>query len=189
MRKKTWAVLITLLAAVGGTSGSIKGALPDDTDCTGTPPNAVMTLPAPLAKWGQISCTPFGHVLASHKDWIWILPTVRKPVFVPSQMVDRMPQPLGNKSYFTKIDVMRISGDEFTRAYETFHEGFDPNEVTPDGYRVDLTSVSGKTVRLYFFDYDTYAWGMECRETKCERDSRFMILDKDHMPSPREPSI
>lgn len=186
-RRKCAALTVALLFAMSTGSGSTRAA--GDGDCTGTPPDAVMTLPAPLGKWGQISCTPFGHVLTSQKDWIWILPTVRRPVFVPSQMVDRLPQPLGNKSYFTKIEVARIRGEEFASAYETFHEGFDANELTPDGYRVDLTSVSGKKVRLYFFDYDTYAWAMECREAKCERDSRFMILDKDHMPLPREPSI
>ena len=182
------ALLVALIVAVGAPIGSAR-AVPDDGDCKGTPPEAVMILPAPLSKWGEISCTPFGHVLTSRKDWIWILPTVRQPIFVPSQMVDRLPQLLGNKSYFTRIEMMRIGGEEFASAYDTFHEGFDPNETIPDGYRVDLTSASGKTVRLYFFDYDTYAWGMECRDAKCERDSRFMILDKDHMPLPREPSI
>jgi hypothetical protein len=182
------ALLVALVLSVTSLIGSAR-AVPDDSDCNGTPPQAVMGLPAPLSKWGEISCTPFGHVLASRKGWIWILPTVRRPVFVPSQMVDRLPKPLGNKSYFTKIEIARIAGEEFASAYETFHQGFDPNETTPDGYRVDLTSVSGKTVRLYFFDYDTYAWGMECPEDKCERDSRFMILDKDHVPTPRGPAI
>jgi hypothetical protein len=182
------ALLVALIIALSSLLGSAR-AVPDDSDCNGTPPQAVMGLPAPLSKWGEISCTPFGHVLTSHKDWIWILPTVRRPIFVPSQMVDRLPQLLGNKSYFIAIEMTRIGGEEFASAYDTFHEGFDSSETMPDGYRVDLTSVSGKTVRLYFFDYDTYAWGMECREDKCERDSRFMILDKDHMPTLREPTI
>ena len=187
MAKGRYALAATLLLAA--TTTGVGSPQASEEDCTGSPPQAVMTLPQPLAKWGRITCTAFGHVLASHEGWLWFLPTVQRPVFVPSQMVDRMPQPLGNKSYFTKIEVMRVQGEELEKAYNTFHEGFDPKETMPDGYRVDLTSVSGKSVRLYFFDYDTYAWGMECRTEACDRDSRFMVLDKDHMPLPREPSI
>ncbi len=42
---------------------------------------------------------------------------------------------------------------------------------------------------MYFFDYDTYAWGIECGESDCDRDSRFAILDKEHKPQLRQPSI
>ncbi len=161
----------------------------DENDCSGSPPDAVMRLPKPLDKWGEIACTPFGHVLTSRKGWLWVLPAAREPVIVPSQMVDRMPKPLGNKSYFVSIEATRVNGDEFEAAYQVFHQGFDSHETLPDGYRVDLVSVSGKAMRLYFFDYDTYAWGMECMGGVCERNSRFMILDKDHMPAPRGPSI
>ena len=181
------AALVAFLFAAALGTGSLHAS--DESDCVGSPPEAVMTLPAPLDKWGEIACTPFGHVLTSKKGWLWILPTVRRPIFLPSQMVDRFPAPLGNKSYFTKIEAARISGDEFTRVYQIFHEGFDPNETRPDGYRVELTSVSGQTLRVYFFDYDTYAWGIECRAGGCDRGTRFMILDKDHMPTPREPTI
>lgn len=161
----------------------------DDTDCTGSPPQAVMTLPKPLDKWGEVACTIFGHVLTSKKGWLWMLPALRQPVMLPSQMVDRMPKPLGNTSYFTSIEVVRVNGDEFEAAYQTFHQGLDPHETLPEGYRVDLLSVSGKTMRLYFFDYNTYAWGMECPGTICNRNSRFVILDQAHMPKPLGSSI
>lgn len=161
----------------------------DESDCSGSPSAAVMTLPKPLDKWGKIACTQFGHVLASRENWVWMMPRQRTPVIVPSQMVDRMPAPLGNKSYFTAIEVTRVSGKEFEEAYKTFHRGFDERETKPDGYRADLTSVSGKHLTIYFFDYDTYAWGMECIAGVCEANSRFMILDKDHMPIERGSSI
>ena len=179
--------LVAFLAALGAGLTSPRAA--DETDCTGSPNEAIMTLPAPLDKWGQVSCTPFGHVLSSRKGWVWLLPTGSRPVIVPSQMVDRMPRVLGNKSYFTGIEVARVKGEEFDRVYEIFHEGFDPKEVMPDGYRVDLTSVSGKTMRLYFFDYDSYAWGIECPAYQCNRETRFAILDQKHVPLAREPSI
>jgi hypothetical protein len=187
MAKRFFAHLLVASVLVASGVGSPKAA--DETDCTGSPPQAVMTLPKPLDKWGQIACTQFGHVLASRKGWLWVLPRERSPVMLPSQMVDRMPAPLGNKSYFTSIEVARVNGQEFEEVYRTFHDGFDAQETLPDGYRVDLTSVSGKKMRLYFFDYDTYAWGMECLGDVCDRNSRFMILDKDHMPQPRGPSI
>jgi hypothetical protein len=184
-RTRALVLAVFVFAAMG--AGSSRAT--DETDCTGSPPQAVMTLPKPLDKWGEIACTQFGHVLTSRKGWLWVLPRERSPVMVPSQMVDRMPAPLGNKSYFTSIEIVRVNGTEFEEVYQTFHEGFDPHETLPDGYRVDLVSVSGKKTRLYIFDYDTYAWGMECLGTICEPSSRFMILDKDHMPTARGPSI
>ena len=36
---------------------------------------------------------------------------------------------------------------------------------------------------------DIITWGMECPGDVCNRDSRFMILDKEHMPKPRGSSI
>jgi hypothetical protein len=160
-----------------------------DNDCQGSPSAAVMTLPAPLSKWGRVSCTPFGHVLASREGWVWVLPAGGSTVIIPSQLDVRSPRPLGNHSYFTKIEVKRVTGEEFDEAYETFHKGLDDKEPKPDGYRVDLETASGKSLRMYFFDYDTYAWGMECTESDCDPDSSFAILDKEHKPQLRQPSI
>ena len=179
--------LLMLAASISVIGAPGKAA--DESDCTGSPSAAVMTLPKPLDKWGRIACTQFGHVLTSHDGWLWVMPRERVPVIVPSQMVDRMPAPLGNKSYFTAIEVTRVSGEEFQEAYRTFHRGFDQREAMPNGYRADLISVSGKKLTIYFFDYETYAWGMECIAGVCAGNSRFMILDKDHMPVPRGSSI
>lgn len=99
------------------------------------------------------------------------------------------PQLLGNRSYFTRIEIMRVRGAEFDEAYTTFREGMDLREVPPDGYRADLTSISGKTMRVYFFDYDTFAWGMSCPDNNCVQDLRFIMLDKSREPLPRRPPI
>ena len=158
-------------------------------DCAGSPPQAVMTLPAPLDKWGQIDCTPYGHVLAGRGNWTWIWPDGSGTVFIPSQLVMNNPQRLGNRSYFTQIEIMRVRGAEFDEAYETFREGMDLRETPPDAYRADLTSVSGRVMRVYFVDYDTYAWGMSCPDNNCVQDSRFLMLDKTREPLPRQPPI
>jgi hypothetical protein len=158
-------------------------------DCVGSPEDAVTKLPMPLAKWGQIACTPIGHVLMSRENWVWIMPDASGMVLVPSQIVDKEPEEVGNKSYFTKIDVQPVKGDEFNQVYGTFHIGFDDKEVKPDAYQVDLATASGKTLRMYFFDYDSYAWGMTCPENKCDIETRFMVLDKNHRPEPRQPAI
>jgi len=89
--------------------------------CTGTPKDAIMSLPSPLDKWGRIICTPYGHVIASRERWIWSQPTTYSPVFIPSQMVHDNPEQLGNASYFAKIDMRKISGDEYDEAYRAFH--------------------------------------------------------------------
>jgi hypothetical protein len=158
-------------------------------DCVGSPPEAVMTLPPPLGKWGQIACTPYGHVLQGRGNWVWIWPDGSGTVFIPSQLVMNNPEIVGNRSYFTNIEVSAVRGLEFDQAYATFREGIDGKETPPDVYRADLTSVSGRVMRVYFFDYDSYAWGMSCPDNNCVQDSRFAILDRTREPVPRRPPI
>lgn len=145
-------------------------------DCAGTPAEAVVNLPSPLDKWGQIACTSYGHVITNKNGWIWSQPGSYSPVFIPSQMVRENPQKLGSESYFTGIDMASVEGDEFDNAYRALIEGLDTDDTRPQGYRLDATSVSGKRLKLYFFDYDESVWGIWCRE-ECDPLSRFMILD------------
>lgn len=185
-RRWSWLILLVLIVSVqpGPPRAAAVG------DCTGSSPEAVMTLPPPLNKWGQITCTPYGHVLAARGNWTWIWPDGSGTVFIPSQLVMSNPQPLGNRSYFTHVEVMRVRGAEFDEAYATFREGLDVlREVPPDVYRADLTSVSGKVMKVYFFDYDSFAWGMSCPDNNCVQDSRFIMLDRTREPLPRQPPI
>jgi hypothetical protein len=172
------------LAAIGLIAffAALNAAAAKADSCDGTPPVAVMTLPQPLSKWGTIVCTTYGHIISNHEGWIWSNPGSYSPVFIPAQMVKKDPAPLGNKSYFTKIDVQKVSGDEFQTAYQAYHNGFTADARLPDGYRLDVTSVSGRALRLYFFDYGTYVWGIWCPDGKCDTVSRFMILDMSHKP-------
>ena len=77
-----------------------------------------------------------------------------------------------------------VTGDEFERAYEVFHAGFDPKDAKPTGYRLDVTTMDGKDIRLYMFDYFTYGWGMACSKEQCDRSSRFVMLDMNQDPQP-----
>lgn len=127
-------------------------------DCTGTPADAVTKLPMPLAVWGKITCTPFGHVIEANDGWIWSSPGAYSPVFMPSQIVRANPEEVGNKSYFTKISLTKVTDDASRTAYEAFNKGFGTDEISPVRYRLDLTSVSGKTITQYFFDYGNSIW-------------------------------
>ena len=187
MGRRPWLFLLVLSVCVGLGGPPPRAAAVGD--CSGSPPEAVMTLPAPLSKWGQITCTPYGHVLAGRGNWTWIWPDGSGTVFIPSQLVMTNPQLLGNRSYFTNVEIMRVRGAEFDEAYATFREGLDLQETPPDVYRADLTSVSGKVMRVYFFDYDTFAWGMSCPDNNCVQDSRFIMLDRTREPLPRQPPI
>ena len=157
-------------------------------DCAGSPQRAVMKLTFPLNKWAQVLCTKYGHVLASHDGWVWILPSAG-PVLVPSQLSMGDPKEVGNTFYFTKIEVTQIKGEEFNEAYGTLMKNLDKNEVKPDGYRVEISTSAGDSLKLDFFDYDTYAWGMDCSGEGCDIETRFIVLDKNHQPEPRHPSI
>jgi len=190
MAQREWVVSISALTIIAGLKVvSPAAAVENAHDCTGSPPDAVMTLPAPLSKWGRIVCTPYGHMLAGRDGWMWIMPEIFETVLIPAQVPEKEPEQVGNKIYFTKVDVYKVKGSEFDNAYKVFHTGFDDKEVKPDGYRVELTTDQGKSLMMYFFDYDTYAWGMSCPDSKCEMETRFMILDKNTPPKPREPSI
>lgn len=151
-------------------------------DCVGTPADAAVDLPFPLDKWAQIVCTPYGHIISNKNSWIWSYPGGYAPVFIPSQMVQNDPKELGNNSYFAKIDMTSVGGDEFLNAYSVFHAGLDPTEAKPSGYRLDVTSNSGESLKFYFFDYGDSAWGIWCRET-CDPKLRFMMLDMSKRPS------
>ncbi len=146
-------------------------------DCGTSPPDAVLVLPPPLDRWGQIVCTPFGHVLTSHPDWIWNYPGGFVPAMFPSQMVDGDPEPVGNESYFTSIVIAQVDDAEYRHAYEVMHRGFAPDGTQPVGYRVDLTSVSGRTQRLYLLDYGDVGWGISCANGECDQKSSFMMFD------------
>lgn len=160
-------------------SGSIAAPVGD---CAGTPSEAVVNLPSPLDAWGQIACTPYGHILSNKEGWIWSYPGAYAPVFIPSQMVKASPLELRNKSYFTSIKMTRVDGQEFAAAYSAFHAGFDENDATPVGYRLDAKAVSGNAVKLYFFDYGDSAWGIWCPDA-CDPKSSFMILNMAKQPN------
>jgi hypothetical protein len=151
-------------------------------ECGLMPAAAVTELPQPLAKWGILLCTRYGQILTNHTGWIWSYPTAYSPVFVPSQIVTDNPAPLGANSYFTKITLTQVEGDDFKNSYEAFHYHFAPDKQMPVGYRLVLQSVSGKALILYFFDYGSSAWGIWCPSGKCDSSSRFMILDMAHHP-------
>ncbi|MEX0839054.1 MAG: hypothetical protein WD034_05920 [Parvibaculum sp.] len=165
-------VLLVLLAVP---VVAIPGDAEEDKACEGSPSDAVMGLPAPVNRWGGIFCTPYGHVVASLPGWIWTQPGAYAPVFIPSQMVRDNPQPVGNTSYFTAISAVRIEGAEYDEALGAMLPGV-REEGRPEGYRLDLTSVSGRKLKIVFFDYGHHAWAIWCRET-CDPMSIFMLLN------------
>lgn len=177
-----WASAVRYLAALvllalGGTAQAQSGS-----DCAGSPPDAVTTLPSPLSSWGQVVCTPYGHIITNQEGWIWSNPGSYSPVMIPAQMVQTNPEPLGNSSYFTRISFTPVEGKEYATAHEAINKGFDEEEMMPKGYRLDVTSVSGKSLKLYFFEAGDSIWGIWCRED-CDTGSRFMLLNMQKKPN------
>ena len=150
-------------------------------NCADAPAGAVTSLPEPLAKWGALACTRSGYIISNNPDWIWTYPGAFAPVILPSQMAQGDPAPLGNGSFFTRIAMTKVDGEEFQLAYSAFHEGFAPDTEQPVGYRLDLSSVSGQTLKLYFFDYRVRVWGIRCPD-KCDRGTRFVLLNMNKSP-------
>ena len=108
------------------------------------------------------------------------------PVYIPAQMVVKDPKPLGNAAYFTAITAIKSKAPDYDAAYAAYSAGFAPDAKKPDGYRLDVTSSLGTSLTLFFFDYGDHAWGIWCgmKQFRCNPDSRFMLLDMAHKPSP-----
>jgi hypothetical protein len=167
---------IYLLAATILFAISRAPALAKSDEC-GTPPAAAVTaLPAPLSDWGTLDCTPFGYVITAKDGWIWAEPMTAEPVFVPAQMVRSDPAPLGSSAYFKKIELSEAHGPEFEAASEAAFGDMDgPKKF--NGYRLDLSSYADRSMRLYFFEDGRSRWGIWCPHDKCDRSSRFMVMD------------
>ena len=71
MAQREWLLSFSALTIMAGLKlASPAAAVENPHDCAGSPPDAVMNLPAPLEKWGQITCTPYGHMLTSRDGWM-----------------------------------------------------------------------------------------------------------------------
>ncbi len=152
-------------------------------ECEGTPNKAVTELPNPLNIWGQILCTPYGHIITNREGWIWTNPGGYSPVMIPSQMVRKKPKPLGNHSYFTEIEMTTLAGEDAEKAIELFQTGFDSSESTPTVYSLNVVSISGKSLSFQFFDFgNNIQWGMWCNRG-CDLNSRFMMLNMNKSPN------
>src|SRR5882672_2963580 len=138
MTKGKFALFLCALVIAMGFGGTSPKAAADDA-CAGTPRDAVTTIPAPLRKWAHIDCTPFGHVLTSRDGWMWAWLDGSGKVLVPSQMVEKDPDRVGNESYFTAIEVTELDAGESADALQNFHDALEGAEAMPQGYRAALT--------------------------------------------------
>ncbi len=123
---------------------------------------------------------------------MWVEPQKQALVVIPSSNFDEGTDVAvqAQKAYFTKIQVTKISGEEYDRAMGNFRTAaFDRNDGKPAGYRVDLSTASGTGLELYFFDYFTYGWGISCPDGTCDLSSRFVIFNMNHEPQKLEAPI
>jgi hypothetical protein len=168
------------VVAIASAVGSTPPRAADETDCYGSPNEAVRVLPAPLRKWGHIACTRFGHMLESREGWVWAWLDGSGSVAIPSQMVSSDPAQLGNESYFVTVDVAALEPQALVFALSVFHDAVNMDEGQVKGYRVNLRSVSGDSVTIYFLDFDKFVGGIWCPDDACVPQSRFMIMERDH---------
>jgi len=189
MARGKFPILLCTLAVAVGCGMTVSRADDLGEECKGTPLDAVMMLPSPLRKWGQINCTPYGHALVSRDGWVWASLDDAKKVRIPSQIARGKLAEIGNASYFTSIHESQVDGDDRTNATEVLEDGLTLKGDASNVYRVDLTSISGRTVTVYFFDFGTFAAGMWCPKDGCVPESRFLIMQQDDAHKPRSPSV
>lgn len=188
IRPITWALCLSTIALGLPMSAPVAQTSPQA--CAVSPSNAVVSLPAPLSKWAEVLCTPYGEVIIGHDGWVWLEPIHRALVVIPSTTLDTSKPPAGNaKAHFTKVEMKKIDGEEFDRAYAEFHVGIEAKQSNPTGYRLDLSTVSGDGLQMYFFDYKAYGWGISCPNGTCDPSSRFVIVNVNPNPKPLPPAI
>jgi hypothetical protein len=189
MAKGRLSIFLCVLAmSVGMGSASPRAAGPHE--CAGIPSDAVTTLPAPLRKWAQIACTPYGETVGSRNGWIWASLDDTQRVLIPSGDPQGSHDPVANENaYFTAIDVNELERQDRAFALSIFQDGLDFKDASPKVYRVDLTSVMGRVNTFFFFDFDNFAGGMWCPDGGCVPESRFLIMEQDEEAKPRPPSI
>ena len=151
-------------------------------DCEGTPEEAIVELPEPLKGWGEILCTPYGHIITNKEGWVWTYIGGYYPFMIPSQIVSMNPDPVGNASYFKRIDMTRLTGEEAETSIKKFEDGFLQSEDMPKAYLLEAVSISNKKLPFKFFVYkgeygDDLVFGMWCSKG-CNPETRFIILDR-----------
>ena len=106
-------------------------------DCDHPPEHAVLTLPAPVASWAQLDCTPAGQMLVPSADWIWRYPgSFTDRPFLPAWMsadasVSAEPR------YFKSIVTRQASTDEARQLERRFASS-----------KIDLPAAAGQQ-RIY----------------------------------------
>ncbi|WP_447527574.1 hypothetical protein [Vreelandella sp. TE19] len=174
MNYKSLLVTIALIFSFNAEAATPQG------DCTGTPDTAVIELPEPLSEWGEIVCTPYGHIISNREGWIWSEPAAYSPVFIPSQMVQTQPEPIGGASHFTKIEFLEMptTNPEAQAAITELQSGLDAEPVEK-AYRLAVTGSLNRSLVIYFINIGSTIWGIWCGSdgASCSSDSRFMVLE------------
>ena len=189
MAKGKLSIFLCAMALALGCGTAVSQENDRDEQCKGSPMDAVMLLPAPLRKWGQVNCTPFGHTLGSRDGWIWASLDDGSKVRIPSQTSRGKLAEIGNASYFTSIHEDQLDDEDRANVTEVFEDGLSLKGDASNVFRVELTSVSGRSMTLYFFDFGTFAGGMWCPANGCVPESRFLIMEQDEAHKPHSPSV
>lgn len=152
--------------------------------CDDAPPQAVVQLPEPLATWGKLYCTKYGHTVGSRDRWIWSFPGALSPVHLPAQMGRGAPKELRHAAYFQKIEFVALTGRAAKDAADRINGKFATGSDSPvsSAFRLTLTNQDGKSHVVLFAITVSDAesgmghWGFWC-QSECQDGTPFMLLN------------
>jgi hypothetical protein len=127
-------------------------------------------------------------MLGAHSGWLWTNPGGYSPVWIPAQMKRESAQVSGRDVYFKRIEFVKVDAEEFKTPYAVFHSVFVNDPPPETGYRLNLESSNGRSLRLYFLETGYNRWGIWCTDGKCNPSSWFIVLDMAHRPESIAPS-
>jgi len=157
--------LLFISALILSLNFSVDTAAYPSGDCSGTPGDAVLELPAPFSQWGQIVCNGINHSISGRGDWFWKGDSNYSQVEVNS-----------SGQYFKDIQARQLKGAEI-KEYVSILEGKESNSK-PKTYVLELTADNDSKSKVIFFEYGLNSiWAMKCTSS-CDANSKFMVMNK-----------
>lgn len=148
--------------------------------CTGAPPDAVLSIPAPADRWAQLICTRYGHMAVAAQDVHWTFYGSDQALFLPAQDAKETVVELGHQAYFVAIDAWRTDFEESSRIRDQYAKFFEPlaDASEPAVFKLRLTNQDGMRHTLYILDWHSHAAGLLCSD-ECLKYIPFAVTATD----------
>jgi len=148
------------------------------------PEDAVFSIPEPINKWAQVTCSKYGHLVTYTQNFGWFSHKTKKLRSFGSQLASGEPQTGSHQYYFTNIEIEKYSKEigkvvsdiYMPEIYFSFF-GMDIPQEIPEVFIVYFTNNKKQELGVMFFIYKKYSFGSACWDS-CSPINGFAIIEK-----------